>query len=139
MKRIGTSVYRHIGTGILLLVLCSAFSLKGKSDKTVYAFGMAASFNDTVVYYTDIQPLDSVTLDKNGFLPKREAYTYQLKNYLEYDLKKQNYTCMIYFSPNKGRLEKEAAKMKGKYRRTTDVTLQRIEPSAFAFKKPQEE
>ena len=46
------------------------------------------SFNDSIVYYTDIQVLDSVELDKNGFLPKRDLYTYQLKNYLEYNLKK---------------------------------------------------
>lgn len=35
-------------------------------------FGVAASFNDTVVYFTDIQVLDSVKLDKGGFLPKRD-------------------------------------------------------------------
>mgnify|MGYP006873686016 FL=1 len=70
----------------LVFMVCSAFSFKkGKGEKAVYAFGVAASFNDTVVYFTDIQVLDSVKLDKGGFLPKRDLYTYQLKNYLEYD------------------------------------------------------
>ena len=69
-------------------------------------FGIAASFNDSVVYCTEIQVLDSTALDKNGFLPKRDLYSYQLKNYLEYDLKKPDYTCMIYFSESK----KEAGK-----------------------------
>ena len=92
----------------LLFMVCSAFSLKKvKEEKTVYAFGIAASFTDTVVYYTAIQPLDSVKLDKNGFLPKRELYTYQLKNYLEYELGSPDYTCMIYFSNNKGKLERQ--------------------------------
>ena len=43
----------------LVLTMCSAFSLKKDHSKTVYAFGIAASFTDTVVYFTDIQILDS--------------------------------------------------------------------------------
>lgn len=120
----------------MLFVLCSAFSLKQK-EKAVYAFGVAASFNDTVVYYTGIQVLDSVKLNKNGFLPQRELYSYQLKNYVEYDLKKPDYTCMIYFSESKVKLEKEAGKVKSKYRKG-NLSLQAIAPEAFTFKKPQE-
>lgn len=123
----------------LVFMVCSAFSLKkGKGEKAVYAFGIAASFTDTVVYYTAIQPLDSVKLDKNGFLPKRELYTYQLKNYLEYELGSPDYTCMIYFSGNKGKLEKEAAKMQGKYKKNKAIVLTPIDAEAFRFKKPEE-
>ena len=82
----------------LVFALCSAFTMKDK-EKAVYAFGVAASFNDSIVYYTDIQVLDSVELDKNGFLPKRDLYTYQLKNYLEYNLKKPDYTCLLPLQP----------------------------------------
>ena len=126
---------------VLVFSICSAFSLKGKSSdsaKEVYAFGIAASFNDTVVYYTEIQVLDSVKLNKAGFLPQREAYTYQLKNYLEYDLKSPNYTCMIYFAENKKKLEKEAVKVKGKYKKSKNMVLQVVKPEAFTFTKPQE-
>ena len=96
------------------------------------------AFNDSIVYYTDIQVLDSVELDKNGFLPKRDLYTYQLKNYLEYNLKKPDYTCMIYFSENKKKLEKEAVKVKGKYKKSKNMVLQVVKPEAFTFTKPQE-
>ena len=106
----------------LVFALCSAFTMKDK-EKAVYAFGVAASFNDSVVYCTEIQVLDSTALDKNGFLPKRDLYSYQLKNYLEYDLKKPDYTCMIYFSENKKKLEKEAVKVKAKYKKSTMVSL----------------
>ena len=123
----------------LVFMVCSAFSFKkGKGEKAVYAFGVAASFNDTVVYFTDIQVLDSVKLDKGGFLPKRDLYTYQLKNYLEYDLKSLDYTCMIYFSENKKKLEKEAAKVKSKYKKNKTIVLMPIAPEAFRFKKPEE-
>lgn len=121
----------------LVFALCPAFTTKNK-EKAVYAFGVAASFNDSIVYYTEIQLLDSVELDKNGFLPKREAYTYQFKNFLDSDFKKPDYTCMIYFSENKKKLEKEAAKVKGKYKKSIGLLLQGIGPSAFKFKKPQE-
>ena len=121
----------------LVFALCSAFTMKDK-EKAVYAFGVAASFNDSIVYYTDIQVLDSVELDKNGFLPKRDLYTYQLKNYLEYNLKKPDYTCMIYFSENRKKLEKEAVKVKGKYKKSKNMVLQVVKPEAFTFTKPQE-
>lgn len=119
----------------LVFTLCSAFTMGG--HKPVYAFGIAASFNDSVVYYTEIQQLDSVSLDKNGFLPKRDLYSYQLKNHVEYDLKKPDYTCMIYFSGSKSKLEKEAAKVKAKYKKST-LKLEAINPASFTFKKPEE-
>lgn len=121
----------------LAFMFCSAFTLKNK-EKQVYAFGVAASFNDSVVYCTEIQVLDSAELDKNGFLPKRELYTYQLKNHLEYEMKKPDYTCMIYFSESKSKLEKEATKVKGKYKKGNGQILQTVNPTDFTFKKPQE-
>ena len=39
----------------LVFTMCSAFSLKKDHSKPVYAFGISASFTDTVVYFTDIQ------------------------------------------------------------------------------------
>lgn len=121
---------------MFVFTLCTAFTMKG-GHKSVYAFGVAASFNDSVVYYTEIQLLDSASLDKNGFLQKRDLYSYQLKNYIEYDLKKPDYTCMVYFSESKKKLEKEALKVKGKYKKGTMV-LQAVEPTKFTFKKPEE-
>lgn len=115
----------------------SAFTLKS-NEKPVYAFGVAASFNDSVVYYTEIQVLDSVGLDKTGFLPKRDLYAYQMKNYLEYNLSKPDYTCMVYFSESKKKLEKEAVKVKSKYKKGSGLVLQAVDPNAFTFKKPQE-
>ena len=84
----------------LVFTMCSAFSLKKDHSKPVYAFGISASFTDTVVYFTDIQILDSAKVSKEGFLSHRELYSYQLKNYLEDNQLQQNSTCMIYFSEN---------------------------------------
>lgn len=122
----------------LVFTLCSAFSLKKGEHKPVYAFGVSASFTDTVVYYTETQVLDSVALDKNGFLPHREIYSYQLKNYLEIDKGQPNRTCMIYFSENQKKLEKEAAKVLGKYKKNKSVALEKIDTQSFKFTKPEE-
>lgn len=62
---------------LLVLTVCSAFSLKG--SKSVYIVGVSASFTDSLVYFTEIQLLDSVSLDKNKMLPERSQYSYQLK------------------------------------------------------------
>lgn len=123
--------------GIVLLVsylFLSAFSLEKGKEGTVYAFGMAASFTDTIVYYTEVQALDSVKLDKHKFLPGRDRYSSQLKSYLEYDRGIPGRVCMIYFSTSKEKLEKEAAGMLNKYKKNKSVTAQRIEVGEFRFK-----
>lgn len=117
------------------LVVCSAFSKKSKS---VYAFGFSASFTDTVVYYTEVQVLDSVRLDKMGFLPYREHYSYQLKNYLEYEKGEKNRTCMIYFSNNQAKLAKEQAKILNKYKKDKKIRLEQLKKTEFSFKKPED-
>ena len=45
---------------LLVLMVCSAFSLKGSKGKSVYIVGVSASFTDSLVYFTEIQLLDSV-------------------------------------------------------------------------------
>jgi hypothetical protein len=122
----------------LVFAVCSAFSLKKEKEKTVYAFGLAASFNDSVMYITDLQVLDSVQLSKEGFLPGRSIYSSQLQTYIEYQLQKANYTCMIYFSDNKAKLTKQANKIKSKYKKTPSVVMESIAPDAFSFTKPME-
>lgn len=122
----------------LVFTMCSAFSLKKDHSKPVYAFGISASFTDTVVYFTDIQILDSAKVSKEGFLSHRELYSYQLKNYLEDNQLQQNSTCMIYFSENKKKLEKEATKILNKYKKNNRMTVSRIDSGKFHFTKPEE-
>ena len=76
-----------------------------------------------------------MSLSKEGFLAHRELYSYQLKNYLEDNLLQQNSTCMIYFSENKSKLEKEATKILNKYKKSRNMTVTRIEADKFRFTK----
>ena len=121
---------------IVMLCVLSSFSLL-KKTQPVYAFGISASFTDSIVYYTEIQVLDSASLTPEGFLPKREAYSYQLKNYLE-NKGEANRTCMIYFSDSQKKIAKEFEKISDKYKKDKSVSFQKIEKKDFQFTKPQE-
>lgn len=130
-------VLRNMLMALMALMLCSAFTLKEKKGEGVFLFGIAASFNDSVVYFTPIQRVDSVKLE-NGFLPKRAQYAYQLKNQIEVAQGKSDYTCMIYFAETKAKLEKEVAKVKGKYVKS-QLHLEEIPAETFTFQKPSDE
>ena len=91
----------------LVFMVCSAFSLKGnKKDMGMYMVGVSASFTDSLIYFTDIQHLDSVSLDKAKLLPLRGQYSDQLKDYLTNNLGLKDRTCFIYFDAKKSKLEK---------------------------------
>ena len=114
----------------------SAFSFK-RVPRPVYAFGISVSFMDTVVYYTDIQILDSAQIS-DGFLKHRELYSYQLKDYVEAKDLQKNSTCMIYFSRNKKRITKEALGILNDYKNKRSKKIQRIDSVDFKFNNPEE-
>lgn len=124
---------------IVLLAVCvlTSLSVFSKGNKPVYAFGISASFTDTIVFYTEVQVLDSVALDKTGFLPQRESYSYQLKNYLEANKNLVNRTCMIYFSDNQRKLEKEYNKLLAKYKKQKNMSVTLVSKDEFLFTKPE--
>ena len=50
---------------------------------TLYVFGVSFSFSDSLVYMTDIQTMEDMTVKSNYFLEGNEAYSNQLKIWLE--------------------------------------------------------
>lgn len=85
-----------------------------KSGK-VYVFGFAASFNDSTVYFTDIQEIDSAYYDtKTKFLYGRDNYSYQLRDYLQ----TQGFTtptCVTSFALTRKEIDKKLARLRKKY------------------------
>lgn len=122
-----------LATLFLLLMVCSAFTQKG-NGKGVYIVGVSASFSDSLIYFTDIQYLDSVELDKDGLLPLRSKYSDQLDDYLELQQGQKNRTCFIYFNEKASKLEKNIKKMKAKYQKDGKSIL-RETGSGFKFTK----
>ena len=111
----------------LVFMVCSAFSLKGnKKDMGMYMVGVSASFADSLIYFTDIQYLDSISLDKDKLLPLRGQYSEQLEDYLENKLGLKDRTCFIYFDAKKAKLEKVMKKMKDQYKKDGKAVLKEI-------------
>ncbi len=118
---------------MLVLVVCTASTMEDKK-KGMYIVGVSASFTDSLIYFTDVQFVDSVKLGKNKLLPHRSQYSEQLEDYLELQKGLKNRTCFIYFSKKKASLEKTVKKMKEKYQKDGKSILRETGPE-FKFTK----
>ena len=107
---------------------------KDKNKYGVYMAGVSASFTDSLVYFTDIQFLDSALVDGKGFLVGRSQYSVQLKDYLETKEGGKNRTCFMFFNVKKNKLQKELQKLKEKYNKGKNMVLKDVNPE-FKFEK----
>ena len=81
-----------------------------------YMFGFVASFNDSTVYFTNIQQVDSVWVTKKKqFLAGRNQYSNQLREYFAQQRNMPNRTCVVVVNVDRKKLEKKYIKMKNKY------------------------
>lgn len=120
-----------------VMMVCSAFMPKDKVNG-IYMVGVSASFADSLVYFTDIQFLDSVTLDKKTtLLPNRNQYSEQLDDYLEEMKGMKKRTSFIYFNKNKAKLEKDLNKMREQYMEGGKSILREL-GSEFKFRKAEQ-
>ena len=120
-----------------VMMVCSAFSPKNKSNG-LYMVGVSASFADSLVYFTEIQYLDSVKLDKKTtLLYGRSQYSEQLDDYMEGVKGMKTRTCFVYFNENKAKLEKIIKKLKEKYNEGGKSILREM-GSEFKFRKAEE-
>lgn len=114
-------------------MLVSLASMGESKVQQLYMFGFAASFNDSTVYFTDIQRVDSAYIDsKTKFLVERENYSYQLRDYL----KKQGWatpTCVTTYAQSRDDAEKKFVAMKKKYTGNQHYTIKYIPASEFQF------
>ena len=130
--------YYIIGAALsIALLLPSLTTAKITAVPKMYMFGLAASFNDTIVHFTEIQAVDSAWVNtKNKFLLGRESYSLQLRNYLaENDMPAR--TTIVIFDRKLSRLQKKYLKMKKLYTGTkkapshNDIRI--IETDRFQF------
>lgn len=81
-----------------------------------YMFGFVASFNDSTVYFTNIQQVDSVWVTKKKkMLAGRNNYSYQLREFFAQKRNMPNRTCVVVANTNRKKVEKKYIKMKNKY------------------------
>lgn len=116
-----------------VIILSVTASAKNKCVPKVYIFGLAASFNDSIIYLTNIQELDSAWVDdKNDFLANRSDYSYQLKNYFE--SKNINHrTCIVSYALKRKDIDKKYQKLKNKYTKGGNFDIRYINNENFKF------
>jgi len=105
-----------LGLALIAATAYQPLAAKTKLMPKAYMFGFAASFNDSIVYFTQIQEVDSVWAEgKKDFLAGRSNYSYQLRNYIERNMKKEYPTCVVISSFKRKDVEKKYKKMKKQY------------------------
>lgn len=131
-------ILKNISALVLLFVVASAFTAPKDKIRPVYVMGVSLCFGDSIVYFTDIQQIDSVRLTKEGFLPSREGYSDQLKSYLEAKDGNVNHTCITYFAEKKVALQKTVGKLLKRYQNGKTL-INHIPPADFKFVRPTDE
>lgn len=121
--------------GIVLLSSFTAPKEKKEEPKRVYMFGVSVDFNDSVVYLTDVQCIDSIVINKDGSIQNYANYSFQFKVYLEGTLGEADQTCAVIYSDNKKKLEKRYVKMRKRFRADGRNVLKQLGTDSFMFRK----
>jgi len=115
------------------LTVLSALAIKPRQTK-VYMFGFGTSFLDSVAYVTDIQLVDSVTIDdQSKFLQDRALYGIQFQTYFKDSLQKDNMTSVVFFNEKKKKIEKVYSKICKKYRANPSLRFSILDSDVFKF------
>lgn len=122
-----------VALGIATLFGTQHAEAKDKLVAKMYAFGVSTSFNDSTVYITDIQELDSAWVDsKTNFLLNREDYSYQMNTYFN-ELGQKHRTCVIIYDVNRAKLAKKFERAKKRYMGKNDVNVKYLSDKDFHF------
>ena len=124
----------------VMLVLGLTAEAKKTMVPKMYMFGISASFNDTIIYFTNVQEVDSAWIEsRNKFLLDRSNYSLQLKEFLARKMQLPQRTCIVYYNTNLTKLEKKFIKIrqlytKPKKRQTNHFDVRYLEEGEFTFK-----
>lgn len=133
MKKIVTAVVAII---LSILATQETMAQRMKMVPKIYAFGFSASFNDSVVYISDIQEIDSVWVTtRNDFLVNRYSYSNQLREFLAEKRHDADRTCIISYAFKKKDIEKKYIKLKQKYTKNGDFEVKTLTNADFLFKR----
>jgi len=128
-----------LGAALTMLLAISYTTAKAKNyvAPKAYMFGFVASFNDSIVYFTDIQEVDSVWFtQKKDMLAGRSNYSGQLRSYCADKLDQPRRTCVVVGDKKLKKVEKKYEKMKKMYLQNKKATydVRFIKEDEFKFK-----
>lgn len=116
---------------LLTLLPLQTFSINELTP--IYMFGFASSFNDSIVYITEIQQIDSAWIDsRTKFLYGRNSFSEQLSDHLTAS-GSPNMTCMVKFAKTRKDIEKNFIKLTKRYLEKGSYQVKRIDENTFKF------
>lgn len=119
---------------LLAMLFLGIMAMEAKNEKQpTYLYGFATSFNDSTVYFAEIQLLDDAWVDsKTKFLYGRDSYSYQLRDYLK--AKGLNApTCVTGFANTKKKAEEKFLKLRNKYLAKGKFNIKYLSVSDFKY------
>lgn len=125
------------GLFLMVVAMLMAFTASAKGDKKgVYVMGVSISFSDSVAYFTEVQLIDGVELEKGTkFLPERQHYTHELQDYMTLQEGKQGRTSIILFDKKEKSLKKKELKIKNRLQKRRGLTVRYL-GDRFKFTRP---
>ncbi|MBO4397090.1 MAG: hypothetical protein J5805_00995 [Bacteroidaceae bacterium] len=112
-----------------------------KSDKyssTVYMFALSSQIGDSIVYISEIMPVENVQLTKKySFLSYRSDYSSQFKQYLADNHGCQLQTPAVFYDKDQKNLMKRFNKVLKRYTDDKNVKVKIISQDQFKFKLPE--
>ena len=115
----------------MLLMPSLIFALQ--KQERLYVYGIATSLNDSTVYITDIQHLDSAWVDaKTDFLYSRNNYSYQLRVHLKATVCATP-TCVTVFAKKRKQIEKKYMATKKRYTTKGRYNVKSITKHDFTY------
>lgn len=122
---------KYLGT--LALVFAPAMMMAAQKQTPLFMYGFAASFNDSTVYFTDVQQVEKAWTDsKTGFLYSRDNYSYQLRENLQ-ARGLQHPTCVTVYGKTRKEVEKKYVNMKKRYATNGHYDVKYIPSNEFKF------
>ena len=118
---------------LLLSSLCSAQSKRG--NDVVYILGASISVTDSIVYFTEIQKIDSIVFDaEHKLLPNRQHYSYELTDYMAFKENMPGRPSAVFYTHKLSSLQKKEAKLKKKLLKKNKAVM--YLGNKFSFTRP---
>ncbi len=110
-------ILKYILFSLLLAVaMPSETQAKRMKAPKMFMFGFSASFQDSIIYMTDVQEVVGAWYDtKTKFLLGRQHYSYQLKDFLATNKQQPNRVCVVMYALSRKEAEKKFIKLRKEY------------------------
>lgn len=122
---------------VFLAITSFAFVAQAQDKKEgIYVMGASFSFSDSIVYFTEVQLMDSVRLEKGTkFLPNRDLYSLQLQDYMAVKEGMPERTSIVIFAKSKNKIKKREAKLKNRLENKRGLKVRYL-GEKFSFTRP---